>query len=174
MQDAGLETSDVPPRRRHTREDSGIRLDADGRWWHDEERVEHPRIVAAFDAGLQPSEDGRFKLVVGNDWCFVEVQGAAYRVIDAVPCQGGARLVLSDGTEEPLDPSTLALDATGVLTCRAKAGLALARFSRAAQVQLGACLEREGEVVVLCLGNQRFATAIGPSALEEGPTPQLG
>jgi hypothetical protein len=53
----------------------------------------------------------------------------------------GARLVLSDGSAERLDPATLSLDREGVLQCRVKAGEHRARFARAAQVALGLALE---------------------------------
>lgn len=153
-------------KRWHTREDSGIKLDAEGRWWHDGERVEHPKIAAAFDAGLRPTDDGRFTLVVGDDWCFVEVQGPAYRVVEAWPLEGQARVELSDGSHEQLDPSTLSIDLTGVLTCRVKSGRALARFSRSAQVRIGACLEAQDGKVFLRLAAQRFITAVEVASLE--------
>jgi len=54
---------------------------------------------------------------------------------------GGARsLLLSDGSREPLDPTTLALGRDGVLRCAVKGGHA-ARFGRGAQVTLGLALE---------------------------------
>src|SRR5262249_6822997 len=59
--------------RRHTRENSGIRLDRNGRWWHDGVPIEHPKIIDAFNRGLSPTDGGRFRLDFGNDWCFVQV-----------------------------------------------------------------------------------------------------
>lgn len=139
-----------PQKPRHTREASGIRLDARGRWWHDGELIEHPRIIEAFNRGISPAEDGKFRLQFGNDWCIVDVEGAAYRVqaIDLAP-EDRLSIRLSDRTAEFLDPRTLRLDPDGVLTCRVKRGVATARFSREAQFALGSLLEDvEGRLVL--------------------------
>lgn len=152
-------------KRWHTREDSGIVLDREGRWWHDGEPVEHPKVVAAFDAGLQPAEEGRFKLVIGGDWCFVQVQGAAYRVVDAWAEPNRMALRLSDGSRELLDPTTLSVDGSGVLNCRVKEGRALARLSRTAQVQVGTRLELDRGMVMLVLDEARLATSLPEAAL---------
>ena len=135
-------TDAPPPVRWHTREDSGIRLDREGRWWHDGERIEHPKIVEAFNRGLTPEADGRYKLSFGNDWCFVEVEDAAYRVLGLERNAGGPPvLALSDRTHEPLIPETLAVESDQVFSCRVKGGRAKARFSRDAQAALGELLE---------------------------------
>ncbi len=121
----------------HTREDSGIRLDRQLRWWHDDEPIEHPKIVELFNQSLKPSGDGRFKLEVGADWCFVTVEDAAYQVTALDEHDGRLWLRLSDRTAEPLEPNTLAADAEGVVTATVKQGQARARFSRDAQFALG-------------------------------------
>lgn len=153
-----------PPtgKRWHTREDSGIRLDRALRWWHDDEPVEHPNIIEAFNRGLVPTGDGRFKLVFGNDWCFVQVEDAAYAVtaLDAME-QGGYSVRLSDRTAEALDPATLRLDAEGVLTCRVKRGQAKARFSRDAQFALGEALEQDEQGLWLRTPSGRVRVAEG-------------
>ena len=137
----------------HTREQSGITLDKEQRWFHDGEPVEHPHIVEAFNRGLKPTDDGRYKLEFGNDWCFVEVQGAAYRVLVVDVGEGDQLSVrLSDRTAEWLDVGSLALDADGVLTVAVKSGKARARFSREAQFSLGEHLVQEGESVRLQVG----------------------
>jgi hypothetical protein len=155
--------------RRHTREDSGIRLDREGRWWHDDEPVEHPRIIDAFNRGLSPTDDGRYRLAFGDDWCFVTVDGEAYRVTgltkqaDAPPL-----LELSDGTREPLEPASLDADVEGVFTCGVKGGHAQARFSRDAQAALGELLEEsEGKLWLRCGAYRRM---VGPFGVETLPT----
>ena len=71
-----------PPsgKRWHTREDSGIRLDAALRWWHDDEPIEHPRIIELFNTSLVLDDEGRYQLQIGKDWCYVQVEDAAYEV----------------------------------------------------------------------------------------------
>lgn len=157
-------TSEPVAPRWHTREDSGLRLDRQLRWFHDDVRVEHPRIVEAFNQGLRVTEDGRYQLHIGSDWCFVAVEDAAFEVL-AVDVSEGPRpsVRLSDRTAEWLDPATLALDDGGVLTARVKNGRAKARFSRDAQFALGTMLEHSGAGVVLRLGGKEWATPLPQS-----------
>ena len=147
---------DLPGKRWHTREDSGFRLDRDGRWWHDDELIEHPRIIEAFNTGLVPTDDGRFKLVFGWDWCFVEVEDAAYRVGAVDVAESGVGLRLSDRSVEPLDPATLRVEPDGVLSCRVKDGRAKARFTRDAQFQLGSHLDERGGEIFLVVGGREY------------------
>jgi hypothetical protein len=141
----------------HTREDSGIRLDRQLRWWHDDEPVEHPKVIEAFNRGLKVTDDGRFKLEIGNDWCFVQIEDAAYGVTafdidaDGTPC-----LRLSDRTAEPLDVATLRIGDDGIFRARVKAGRALALFSRDAQFALGSHIEQLGDRSVLKLGAREW------------------
>ncbi len=153
--------------RLHTREDSGLRLDRHLRWWHDGEPVEHPNIIRAFNAGLEPTDDGRFILRFGRDWCYVEVEDAAYSVtaVDLTEDDAAFSVRLSDQTAERLDPSTLRVE-DGILTCRVKQGRAKARFSRDAQYALGQHLEPAGGGVVLRAGTALLPVPnLDPAAL---------
>jgi hypothetical protein len=153
--------------RLHTREDSGIRLDHQLRWWHDDALVEHPNIIEAFNTGLEPTSDGRFRLSFGNDWCYVQVEDAAYQVTAVDETADQALSVrLSDRTAERLVPDTLRLE-DGVLTCRVKGGRAKARFSRDAQYALGQYLEQgPGGGLLLRIGDRRLALPhLPPDAL---------
>lgn len=158
--------SDTPTGKRwHTREDSGLRLDREFQWWHDDERIEHPNIIEAFNQGLRAEADGRTTLHFGNDWCFVQIDDAAFRV-NAVDVSGdGLSVRLSDRTAERLDASTLALDDDGVLSAQVKAGLAKARFSRAAQFQLAQHLELRDAVVGLLIEGRFVPTQLDPAVL---------
>jgi hypothetical protein len=159
--------ADLPPKRWHTREDSGLVLDRDLRWLHDGEPVVHPRIVELFNESLVPTDDGRFQLRVGNDWAYVTVEDAAYRVtgVDAGDFQVFLRL--SDRTGEALDAATLGLGPDGVLTVRVKAGRAKARFSREAQVALGALLVESPEGVALALRAAQIPVPLPATVLRE-------
>jgi uncharacterized protein len=141
----------------HTREASGITLDREQRWWHDGEPVEHPNIIEAFNKGLRVTDDGRYKIEFGNDWCFVEVQGAAFKVMVVDVAEGDRLSVrLSDRTAEWLEVPSLALDAEGVLTCAVKGGKARARFSREAQFTLGEHMVRSDSGVTLEVGETKW------------------
>ncbi len=121
----------------HTREDSGLVLDRNVDWFHDGERIEHPNIVEAFNRGLTVTPEGQYRLDFGNDWCFVRVEGAAFKVV-AVDASADERLSvrLSDRSAEWLDAQSLTVGADGVLEVAVKNGLARARFTREAQFQL--------------------------------------
>ena len=153
------------PGRWHTREDSGLVLDRELNWFHDGERITHPRIVEAFNQGLVPTEDGRFQLRIGNDWAYVTVQGAAYRVNAIDTDDTRIYLRLSDRTGEVLEPSTLRLGEDGVLGAQVKGGRAEARFSREAQFALGQLLVQEGDGSVLQLRKARVPVPLDPSLL---------
>jgi hypothetical protein len=157
----------TPPtgKRWHTREDSGIRLDAALRWWHDDEPIEHPRIIELFNSSLILDEEGRYQLRIGKDWCYVQVEDAAYevRAVDVTP-EERLSVRLSDRTAAALDLDTLTVGADGILTCRVKGSRAKARFSRDAQFQLGELLEQdESGRLFLRAGQRRLSV---PAALE--------
>lgn len=135
-------------KRWHTREDSGIRLDAEGRFWHDGELIENANVARAFHRGLERAPDGRYLVRFGWDWAYVRVDEAPYQVLGLARDGASVQLRLDDETEEPLDPRSLFVSGAGVLYAKVKSGQGEARFSRAAQGQLANLLEeREGQLV---------------------------
>ena len=163
-------------KRLHSRVDSGIRLDPSGRFWHDDELVENPAIARAWHHGLERAEDGRYLIRFGRDWAFVLVDDAPFLVRRVVSDdEGGFRLLLSDESEEYLDPRNLARSAEGVLYCMVK-GDHRARFSRQAQADLMEYLHEEGPGrFVLVRGADRWPIGDDPGSPpphpEEGAVP---
>ena len=153
--------SDTPPRW-HTREDSGLRIDRQGRWFHDDVPVEHPNIIEAFNRGLKVMDDGRYQLHFGGDWCFVTVADCGFTVVAVDEADDRLSVRLSDRTAEWLDVSTLALDDEGVLTAKVKEGKARARFSRDAQFQLVERFEEVGGRLSVRVGAKSFPTPLSP------------
>lgn len=145
--------------RRHTREDSGIVLDREGRWSHDGAPIEHPKIVEAFNRGLERDAQGRYVLRFGDDWCYVSVEDAPLQVESAIPEEARVVLRLSNGLAEPLVPETLELR-DGVLYCRAASGMT-ARFSRSAQFTIGSLLEERPGGFALVLAGREHRIADG-------------
>lgn len=139
---------------RFTRE-SKIRIDREGNFWHEEERVEHPGLARALASWIAiDSETGRYVLRNGLDWCFVTVDDTPLVVRTATVSEyGEVTLGLSDGTEEALDPATLRVDEDGVVYCDVRAGTLPARFSRAAAFALLSRARMEGETYVLALSS---------------------
>ncbi|MBS2030036.1 MAG: DUF1285 domain-containing protein [Deltaproteobacteria bacterium] len=141
-------------KRWHTREDSGIRLDAEGQFWHDDEPIENANVSRAFHRGLKRAPDGKWIVTFGWDWAYIQVDDAPYQVL-GISLGDPIQLRLDDETEEPLDPATLRASAEGVLYARVKHG-GDARLSRAAQGQLAPLLhERDGKLL-LKLGEREF------------------
>jgi uncharacterized protein len=124
---------------------SGLSIDRDGRFLHRGEPITHARTLEVLWSSLSRVPDGRYLVHVGRESGYVDVEDAPYAVrgvLDDGGDGGAPLLVLSDGTHEPLDPTTLAVDGDGVLRCVVK-GAHEARFTRAAQVALGLRLEED-------------------------------
>jgi uncharacterized protein len=121
--------------------ESTLRLDRQGRFWHDGARVDHPALERALRSWVaRHPDDGRPILTNGYDWCYFEVEDAPL-FVDALRIEGDSvTLVLFDGSEEPLDPASLSVGGDGVVYARARGGALVARFSRHAQTQLAPLL----------------------------------
>jgi hypothetical protein len=118
-------------------------LDREDRFWHDGERVEHPALEKALRTWIDLHPDnGRFILTNGYDWCYFRVEDAPFSIRSIRLADDGARVtaVLSDETEEPLDPDTLRIGPADAVYAKVKGGRFEARFSRHAQVQLAPLL----------------------------------
>ncbi|MDP9149599.1 MAG: hypothetical protein M3O36_06625 [Myxococcota bacterium] len=138
----------VPAPEGRSRE-SSLRLDGEGRFWHDGGLVEHPGVATALHAwiGRHP-DDGRYILANGYDWTYFSVDDAPYfvRALRAEPDR--VVLLLSDGTEEEWEPESTRIGEDGALYARVKAGVARgksawrweAKFTRHAQVSLAPLL----------------------------------
>ncbi len=122
------------------REQSGLSIDLEGRFRHRGEPITHARTLEVLWGSLARGRDGRYLVTVGRETAFVRIDDAPYGVRGATVESGRPLLHLTDGSVEPLDPSTLRLGRDGVLRCAVKGGHR-ARFCRAAQATLGQLLE---------------------------------
>ena len=126
--------------------ESTIRLDAEGRFHHDGERVEHGKLADAMHRWIsRHPDDGRYILTNGYDWTYFTVDDAPYVVRSLRTADDGTvDLVLSDGTEEAWDPSTTRVGDEDALYARVKGevrgGPYEAKFSRHAQLALAPLL----------------------------------
>ena len=120
-------------------------------------RITHPRLHAAFLAGVRWAEAERtFVVQLGHFRGWLEVEDTAFFVTAYDAATG--ELELSDRTREALDPATLTVDQDDAFRCTVKARFA-ARFTRAAQAHLLDALELEGEHVVVRAGGERLRAA---------------
>lgn len=126
--------------------ESSIRLDADGRFWHEGELVEHHGLAAGMHAWItRHPDDGRYVLENGWDWTYFTVEDAPFVVRTIREADGGFVLALSDGSEVPWDPRRTRVGAGDALYAEVKAGAPRgpfeAKFSRAAQAALARWIE---------------------------------
>lgn len=148
--------------------ESTIRLDGEGRFFHDGALVEHDNLAVALHTWIaRHPDDGRFILTNGYDWTYFEVDDVPFFVRSVRDEDGDAILLLSDGTEEPLEPSTARVGAHGAMYVSVKRGDAKrggpfeAKMTRFAQTKLEPFLsERHGEIV---LTTRRGSAQLGAS-----------
>ena len=140
--------------------ESRIRIDREGRLFHEGHLVEHTGLARGMMSWLtRHPGDGRWVLENGWDWC--------YLAVDDVPwVAGSARVVgddlvvsLADGSEEPI--AALVVDADGVLRGAVKAaargGPHPCKLSRTAQLSLIDHLVEGPDGVVLVLGARNIS-----------------
>jgi hypothetical protein len=125
--------------------ESTIRLDGEGRFWHENLQVEHRKLAAAMHTWVaRHPDDGRYILTNGYDWTYFTVEDAPYTVRSLKIEGDQVSLVLSDGTCEPFDPARAKIGKNGALYTQVKAsakgGPFEAKFTRHAQTELGPLL----------------------------------
>jgi hypothetical protein len=136
-----------------TRE-SSIRIDGDGRFWHEAQIVEHPGLATAMASWVSKHPtDGRWVLENGYDWCWITVDDVPLFVRDVRVNGDELMAKLSDGSEEALDLAKLHVDASGTIRCEVKPGARggpyPAKLTRVAQLALADRLnERDGRIVL--------------------------
>lgn len=126
-----------------TSRESTIVLDHEGFFWHDGVRIEPGALADALHRWISKHPDnGRLILTNGYDWCYFRAESTPYfvKALRIAEDASHADVVLSDQTEEPLDPRTLSIDDDGVVHARVKDGRFEARFSRHAQTSLAPLL----------------------------------
>ena len=151
-------TSSAFRRPRADRGRARIRLDADGRFWHDGELVAHQGMARAFASWIdRHPDDGRYILTNGFDWSYFKVDDVPF-FVRSLRIEGDrAILQLSDGSEEPLDPSTLEVGPRDALYLKVKQGKFDARFTPSAQTALGPLLiEGTDGLPELSLGGRSY------------------
>lgn len=134
--------------------ESTLRLDGDGRFFHDGAIVEHAKLAEALHTWIaRHPDDGRYILTNGYDWTYFTVDDVPFFVRSVRIDDDDAVLVLSDGSEEPLIPSRLRLGSRGALYLTvkhdAKGGPFDAKLTQFAQTQLAPLLEEEDGAAVV-------------------------
>lgn len=151
------------------REQSGLRLDKEGRFWHRGGLVEHARTTAVLHQGVHRAPDGRWATRIGKEWGYLDVEDAALWIRRAEPQGKRLRAQLASGGWVELDPATLAAGADDALYARV--GGERARLTRAAQLSLSEHLREDVSGFLLQLGGESFRIGKddGPEPVRRGP-----
>lgn len=108
---------------------TGIRLDREGRFWHEGAEVTHPGFRRALLRWLDRLPDGRPILRLDElRYAYVDVEDADLLALSAHWTGERAFLILNDDSQEELDPATLELGEGGALYCRVRGGVLTARI----------------------------------------------
>lgn len=128
---------------------SGIRLDADGRFWHEGAEVTHHGLKAAFYRWVDRNPDGRYVLRLDEKrFVYLDVDDAPF-AIASLRFEGDRIFVrLSDDSDEELAYDTVQLRG-GHAYAKVKGGRFDARFSGGAFGALGEHLDDQDGVAML-------------------------
>ena len=137
---------------------SGIRLDAEGRFWHEGAEITHGGLRAALWRWLDRNPDGRYVFRLdATRFVYVDVDDAP-QVVRSLRWEGERALaVLADGSEEPLDLASVRVQPNGRAYCRVKEGRLEARISPSAWGALADHLEEREGHAWLVVGQERYA-----------------
>lgn len=121
-----------------------FRIDREGNWHHQGVEVTHRGVYFYLYRLLQQEESGRFFIQNEEGKWYVEVEDAPFVVtqLERLPSSGKPgnplqfTLTLNDGTQEPLDLSTLWIPQDNIPYCRVKGGRFQARFNRLSYFKL--------------------------------------
>ncbi len=120
-----------------------LRLDGEGRWYHDGAPFEHARLIELFDRGIDVHPDsGAPILRVGGKWCYVQADDVPFLV--RALRHAGDELVARINTGEQVSLATDALSTSGDHVYARLDERRTARLDRATHNGLAALLD-EGE-----------------------------
>lgn len=137
----------------------GIRLDREGRFWHEGAEITHPGLRRALLRWLDVRpEDGRPILRLDETrYAYVDVDDAPLLVLSARWQDGRAFVSLNDDTEEELDYASLRVGAGDAMYCQARAGALEARITTPAYYTLAENIEQTDTGFALRAGERVFA-----------------
>jgi hypothetical protein len=124
---------------------SGIRLDREGRFWHEGQEVTHRGFRRALLRWMDRLPDGRPILRLDeNRYAYVDVEDTPLLAVSARWAGDRVLLTLNDETEEELAYATLCIGAGDALYCQVHDGRLEARLTTAAAQTLQPHLDESG------------------------------
>jgi hypothetical protein len=130
-----------------TRE-SGLRLDRNGVWHHEDVAVTHERLATALTGWLDRDPDSeRYVLRPTPEfWAWVDVEDAPFQaVLTGLTDRGELALLLSDGSEEIFAGPSIAVGADDAWYVTVRDGTCEARLGRGAMNQLADYLTEDDD-----------------------------
>lgn len=120
-----------------------IRVDKDGLWYYEGALMFRKDILEVFFQNLKRDEKGRYLVDYRGQKSLIEVEDTPFVVERVVKHNDTIEIFLSDFTSEPLDPTTLRMNADNVLYCTIRNGELPARFLRTAYYQIAECIAHD-------------------------------
>ncbi len=139
--------------------DPDIRIDSNGNWFADGREISHPGIKRYFQRILDSEgeeiflDDGRQRVKVRSEGFIFFVEAIRERPFKGKPW---IWLVINDGTEEPLDVSSLRMLPDNSFVCRIKRGRFEAKFTLSSYWQLVEHIVEKDGRFFLKIGNELF------------------
>lgn len=132
-----------------------LRLDGEGRWFHEGQPFEHPRLIEAFDAGIDiHPETGEPILRLGDKWCYIRADDTPFVVRRLVEGDGGLVAHLNNGERLPVPAD--AFEATDAHVYLRLAPRRRARLGRTVQNGLADRLEETPDGLAYRAGGRRW------------------
>lgn len=139
---------------------SGIRLDREGRFWHEGAEVEHDGLRRAFLRWMDRLDDGRPVLRLDeNRYVYLDVEDAALLITAARWDGERAFVTINDGVEQELEYESLRVGARDALYCTVRRGRLEARVTTPAYYVIAERIEQHDDGFALCAGDTRYPIA---------------
>lgn len=144
-----------------------LRIDKEGKWYYKGSEIVNPLIFELFCEALEMDEEGRYRIVLEHEMCYVEVEDTPFVVVSLRgELDTGLSLLLNTKKLCRFDPGALCFGDGNVMYCTLPDGMKV-RFSRAAYYMLAHMMEEDGEGnIVLKLKDRVYR--IAPAGPEEG------
>lgn len=143
--------------------DTHIWIDKDGRWFYENSEIIHPAVLELFCDSLDIDENGKYRIIIGHELCYIEVEDAPLIVRSiSGDSRCGISMVLNNRRSEPLNPEAIFIGENNILYARLESGITV-KFSRPAYYSLALmmeesengepCLMVKGKLYRICPGN---------------------
>lgn len=134
---------------------TGIRLDAQGRFWHEGEEITHRGFHLALLRWLDRLPDGRPILRLDSErFAYVDLEDAALLVVSARRVGESIIIKLNDESEEQLLYNSLEIGAGDALYCLVKGGRLDARITTPAYYVIAESVTEEANGFTIRIGGQ--------------------